>query len=187
MSKEKIEWTLKELEISDLIKYHRNPRKLTKKQLSDLKQSIKKFGLIDKPVVYQHEDKVEIIGGHQRIEALKELGYNKVNCWIVNNQLTLKELEELNIRLNKNSGEWDFDILANCFEIDDLIEWGFTADEFQIDLDALNEGTETTEQSDTLDKQVKITLTMSNDIASSFENQLDDLLSKFEGIKKTRK
>jgi len=40
--------------------------------------------------------------------------------------LSEKEVEELNIRLNKNTGSWDFDILANEFELPDLFEWGFS-------------------------------------------------------------
>jgi len=39
--------------------------------------------------------------------------------------LSEKEVEELNIRLNKNTGSWDFDVLANEFELPDLVEWGF--------------------------------------------------------------
>jgi hypothetical protein len=39
--------------------------------------------------------------------------------------LEFKAEQELNVRLNKNTGGWDFDILANLFEKDDLIDWGF--------------------------------------------------------------
>jgi hypothetical protein len=51
-----------------------------------------------------------------------------------------KEVEELNIRLNKNVGEWDFDTLGNEFETSDLLEWGFT--EFQLGINDPNDPNE---------------------------------------------
>ncbi len=42
------------------------------------------------------------------------------------------EVEELNIRLNKNTGDWDFDVLGNEWEITDLIKWGFEPHELGI-------------------------------------------------------
>ena len=50
----------------------------------------------------------------------------------VNVDLPEEKERELNVRLNKASGEWDWDVLANAFEVDDLIEWGFSEDELQI-------------------------------------------------------
>jgi len=49
-------------------------------------------------------------------------------------ELTEREAEELAIRLNKNTGDWDFDALANNFELDDLLNWGFDKKELDIDL-----------------------------------------------------
>ena len=43
--------------------------------------------------------------------------------------LTYEKERELNIRLNKNTGEWDMDNLANFFDMDELVEWGFDEDE----------------------------------------------------------
>ena len=45
-------------------------------------------------------------------------------------KLSDRDVEELNIRLNRNTGEWDWDILANEWEVEDLQEWGFD-DEFK--------------------------------------------------------
>jgi len=46
-------------------------------------------------------------------------------------ELNPEQERELNIRLNKNSGEWDYDALANYFDVGELTEWGFTEDELQ--------------------------------------------------------
>jgi len=45
-------------------------------------------------------------------------------------KLDEKKAEELAIRLNRAAGEWDYDVLANEFELEDLLEWGFELDEF---------------------------------------------------------
>jgi len=120
----KIKWSLKTYKISDLTDYYKNPRQLTEKQFNQLKKSIDKFGMIDKPVV-NADAKNTIIGGHQRLNVLRSGESESVECWVPDHELDEKEVEELNIRLNKNTGEWDFDVLSNEFEMGDLLEWGF--------------------------------------------------------------
>lgn len=124
-----MKWKLELKKISDLKDYHKNPRRLSKEQYEHLKTSIDKFGLIDKPIITK--DNI-LIGGHQRIQILKKENIKEVECWVSDQELTEKDIEELNIRLNKNTGEWDFDILANEWEIDDLLKWGFNPDELEI-------------------------------------------------------
>ena len=124
-----IEWKLVTRKIEDLQKHPKNPRVLTKDQSNQLKKSIDKFGLIDKPVI--NLDNM-IIGGHQRIQVLMQEGYNVIDCWVPNIQLTDKEVDELNIRLNKNNGDWDFDMLANEWNEEDLYQWGFFPEELGV-------------------------------------------------------
>lgn len=124
-----IHWTIQTKNIKDLKKYSKNPRKLTKTQFDHLKTSIDHFGLIDKPIINQDN---EIIGGHQRIEVIKKSKIKTIECWTPDRQLTEKEVEELNIRHNKNTGEWDWDILANEFEVPNLLDYGFLIDELHL-------------------------------------------------------
>lgn len=123
------EWTLQTFEINSLTPHEKNPRYLSKEDAKHLKKSIFKFGLIDKPVI-THEGK--LIGGHQRLEVLKTMGYTEVECWVCDsdNPLTEEEVDELNIRLNKNQGDWDWDILANQWDVNNLCDWGFDPAEF---------------------------------------------------------
>jgi ParB-like chromosome segregation protein Spo0J len=107
-----IEWSLKKFKVKDLQEYAKNPRSLSRGQADQLKESISKFGLIDKPVCTQDG---LIIGGHARKKILEKLGIKEVDCYVPNKELDEREIEELNIRLNKNGGEFDFDILANHF------------------------------------------------------------------------
>ena len=119
-----INWTLQQFNIDELTDYYKNPRSLSDKEFKQLKTSLDKFGMIDKPIV--NADSLHtIIGGHQRKHVLEASGVKEIECWIPDRELSDKEVEELNIRLNKNTGSWDFDVLANEFELPDLVEWGF--------------------------------------------------------------
>ena len=67
------------------------------------------------------------------------MGLKEIECYVPNRTLDEKEVIELNIRLNQNQGEWDFDILANEFDFENLMEWGFDPvdliGEFKLDND----------------------------------------------------
>ena len=117
-----INWSLKKFKVSQLKDYDKNPRQLSRIQHDHLRQSIEKFGLIDKPICTQ---KGHMIGGHQRKKILKSMGITEVECWVPDRELTDKEIEECCVRLNRNHGEFDFEMLANLFEPEDLMTWGF--------------------------------------------------------------
>lgn len=121
-----MKWHLETFEIKDLIDYDKNPRSLSEKEYMHLSESLEKFGLVDKPVV--NTDKT-IIGGHQRIKVLFAKGADEVECWVPDLLLDEKQVEELNIRLNRNNGSFDYDILSSSFEIGDLLTWGFEEDD----------------------------------------------------------
>ena len=124
---------MRSFRLDELTDYYKNPRSLSDKEFKQLKTSLDKFGMIDKPIV-NADSANTIIGGHQRKHVLEATGVTEIECWIPDRELTAKEVEELNIRLNKNTGAWDFDVLANEFELDDLLEWGFDKGELDLDL-----------------------------------------------------
>jgi ParB-like chromosome segregation protein Spo0J len=125
-----IDWHLENRKISSLVPHKSNPRRMTKEQKAALQMSIEKFGLIDKPVITLEG---QIIGGHQRIKILKEMGTKEVLCWVPDKSMTEQEVDELLIRHNKNTGEFDWDVLGNEFDVPDLLDWGFTAEDLHID------------------------------------------------------
>jgi len=124
---------LQQFNIDELTDYYKNPRSLSDKEFKQLKTSLDKFGMIDKPIV-NADSANTIIGGHQRKHVLEASGVTEIECWIPDRELSDKEVEELNIRLNKNTGSWDFDVLANEFELDDLLDWGFDKGELDLGL-----------------------------------------------------
>lgn len=117
-----------EMPISELKASEYNPRKHTKEQLDQLKESVRRFGMVD-PVICNGvpERKNVIIGGHFRAEVAKELGMDCVPVIYVHISDLEKE-KELNLRLNKNTGEFDLDLLAQ-FDETFLKDIGFDSQE----------------------------------------------------------
>ena len=120
--------------IKDLKPATYNPRQISTKQYNDLKTSIKKFGLVD-PIIINKDNTV--VGGHQRLKICKELKHIEIDCVVLD--LNKEEERELNIRLNKNTGEFDMDVLANEFDIDQLVDWGFKHIDLGLNIDKIEE------------------------------------------------
>lgn len=117
-----------QIDINDLKPSTYNPRKWSDKQTEDLKESIKRFGLID-PIIANGatERKNIVIGGHFRLHVAKQLDYKQVPVVYVNIPDLDKE-KELNLRLNKNQGEFDFELLSK-FDENFLSNIGFSSEE----------------------------------------------------------
>jgi DNA modification methylase len=112
--------------ISDLIPAPYNPRQSTAKQEKHLKESLEKFGLVE-PIIFNKQTGY-IVGGHFRVRELKKLGIKEIECVIVD--LNEEDEKELNIRLNANTGSWDWDTLANDWDVVDLEAWGLEIPQF---------------------------------------------------------
>jgi len=115
-----------------------NPRQISTKQYKDLEESIDKFGLVD-PIIVNKD--MTIIGGHQRYkiweEKTKQSKMDDITIPCVVLELNKEQERELNIRLNKSGGEWDFDLLSN-FEIEELKDWGFKEIELGLNIDKID-------------------------------------------------
>jgi hypothetical protein len=178
--------------------YHKNPRQITKKEFADLRDSLRKFGDLSGIVHNLNTD--EIISGNQRIEVF-DLSQLQIEIterlpapdeqgtvatgWVVweGKRYTYravmwdeKQSEEANIRANKAGGSWNFDVLANNFNVPDLLEWGFS----EIDL-GIMPTQDYSELDDKLDKlsgmeEVNIILT----VPSRYEKEVKDWLANGE-------
>lgn len=112
--------------IDSLIPADYNPREATEAQVFQLKENISKFGFVDPVIVNSAPGRNNIIiGGHFRVRVAKQMGYTQVPAVFLN--IPAIELEkELNVRLNKNTGQFNLDMLANNFNMEALQAWGFT-------------------------------------------------------------
>lgn len=114
--------------VSDLRLSTYNPRRHTPEAMAGLKESLKRFGTVD-PVIANSAPKRKniLIGGHMRLKALKELGFKEAPVVYLNIP-DIKKEKELNIRLNRNTGEFDFELLAK-FDESFLADIGFNSEE----------------------------------------------------------
>ena len=134
--------------------YRKNPRKITKAQMENLKRDLRKYGDLSGIVHNIRTD--ELIGGNQRSEAMDGIISGLLQPVIVKEyeepteagtiaigfykwhgeqyvyrrvDWDAKTAELANLIANKAGGNWDWDILANDFEIDTLLDAGFSEDE----------------------------------------------------------
>ncbi len=114
--------------IGDLTASEYNPRKWEQADVDQLKKSIGEFGVVDPLIANCAPNRKNIlVGGHFRWYVLKEMGFKEVPVVYVKIP-DIKREQELNLRLNKNMGKWDYDLLAN-FDENILLGVGFSTDE----------------------------------------------------------
>ena len=104
----------KKLKIDALIPASYNPRKKLKPgdaEYEKIKNSITEFGYVD-PIIVNSD--MTIIGGHQRWSVLKTLGYDEVDCVVI--EIDKTKEKALNIALNKVTGEWNKELLADLIK-----------------------------------------------------------------------
>lgn len=115
-----------------------NPRKWDQSAIDGLTESIKRFGLVDPLLVNSAKERKNIvIGGHFRLKVARDLGFKEVPVIYLGIPDETKE-RELNLRLNRNQGDWDYELLAE-FDESLLADVGFDSEEldsiFDIDVD----------------------------------------------------
>ena len=146
---------IQKIQVSKLIPATYNPRKDLKpndEEYIKIKNSIENFGFVS-PLVINKD--MTVIGGHQRLKVLIELGYTEIECIIVDLDKTSEKA--LNIALNKIQGDWDEEKLENLLkelktENFDLELTGFNSEEIN---DLLDDFFETTEDEFDVDKAVE--------------------------------
>lgn len=144
-----------------------NPRKDLQPEDEEwrkIQRSIEEFGYVD-PIIVNSD--MTVIGGHQRLKVLKDLGYTEIECNVVDLDKTREKA--LNLALNKINGEWDNqkleELLAELKSLDfDLDITGFNPDELN---EIFNDMLETTEDDFDVDKaldEIEEPITQQGDI-----------------------
>ncbi len=106
---------IQKMKIDKLLPSAYNPRKdLSEddKEYQKLKRSIQEFGYVE-PIIWNKKTGL-VVGGHQRIKVLKDLGWDEIDVVIIDIDDTKEKA--LNIALNKISGEWEFSKLKDLLE-----------------------------------------------------------------------
>jgi site-specific DNA-methyltransferase (adenine-specific) len=125
---ETITWQATSIKLSQLKEYANNPRKITREMLDKLASHIREDGYHQRIIV---DNDYTIIGGHQRKKALYMAGYDdetEIEVLMPSRKLTLAEIDRLNIRDNLAFGEYDFDMLTERFDMDELLSFGMDKD-----------------------------------------------------------
>ena len=120
------------MKLKDIKPNPNNPRVLRDDKFQKLKQSITEFPkmLSLRPMVIDENNVV--LGGNMRLRALQELGFTDVEeAWVKrSSDLTEDEKKRFIIADNVAFGEWDWDTLANDWEVVDLEAWGLEIPQF---------------------------------------------------------
>ncbi len=125
---ETITWQEASIKLSQLKEYADNPRKISKEMLDKLAAHIKEDGYHQRIIV---DSDYTIIGGHQRKKALYMAGFDdetEIEVLMPSRKLTSAEVDRLNIRDNLAFGEYDFDLLTERFDQEELLSFGMDKD-----------------------------------------------------------
>lgn len=140
-----VEWSTQKRFIKDLIPHPKNPRMLSKLSREGLVRSLQKYNYVELAAI--NLDNM-ILAGHQRIHVMQEIGWGdkEIEVRVPSRMLKQKECDNYLIVSNKVTGDWDHEIMANKWEMQDLLDGGFTESElvgdYNVDLEDINEDEE---------------------------------------------
>lgn len=123
----------KKVNIKEIVANKENPRYISDKKFNKLVQSIKDFPeMLEKRPLVVDEDMI-VLGGNMRLRALKKAGIKEIPIDIAEGW-TDEQKKEFIIKDNVGFGEWDWDILANVWDIESLKDWGLDVPSFDSDI-----------------------------------------------------
>jgi DNA modification methylase len=125
-----ITWSQEKRKVLDLKPSDYNPRKMTAEEKKDIERSLEGFGRVVPLVVNTGSRENTLIGGHQRWKIYSEKKVEEIDVMVPSRELSLEEEQELNLRLNKNLGSWDYDLLQDM-DLELLLDVGFNDDDLQ--------------------------------------------------------
>ena len=130
------------MDINDIKPNILNPRTIDQSKYEKLVKSIKRFPtmLSIRPIVIDKDN--VILGGNMRYKACKEAGLESLPILKVDN-LTAKEKDEFIIKDNVGFGEWDWEMINDNWDIDEVTEWGLDVPKLKDDVTDLSDSLET--------------------------------------------
>lgn len=122
----------------DELKHHpQNPRQIDQDQFDILCESLRenKEYFETRPIL-ANKDMV-VFAGNMRLRAAKHIGMKEVPVAIMD--ISEKKQKEIMIRDNRQNGQWDWNMLANTFDNDELIRFGFSKGELGLEANAIDD------------------------------------------------
>ncbi len=113
----------KKISIDKILINPNNPRLIKDDKFKKLCKSIQEFPeMLELRPIVVNKDMI-VLGGNMRLKACQEIGLTEVPIIVAEN-LTEEQQREFLIKDNVSGGEWDWDILANEWEVEQLEDWG---------------------------------------------------------------
>ena len=149
---------IQKVSISSIKENDANPRFINKHKFQKLVNSVKEFPemLSLRPIVVDKDN--IILGGNMRYKACKEIGLKEVYI-IQADDLDEKKAQEFIIKDNVGFGEWDWDVLANDWDVKELEEWGLEGFPFEEE----EKEKELNDISDTIESSYRIEVEIENE------------------------
>ena len=120
------------MKIQDIKPNPNNPRLIKDDKFKKLCQSLKDFPeMLELRPIVVNRDHI-ILGGNMRYKAAKEIGLKEIPVKVADN-LTPEQEREFLIKDNTSGGEWDWELLKNEWDIDELDAWGLDVPNFEVD------------------------------------------------------
>ena len=163
---------IQKVKISEVKLNPNNPRIIKDDKFAKLVKSIQELPqmLEIRPIVVNSD--MVVLGGNMRLKACKEAGLKEVPIIIADN-LTEEQQREFLIKDNVSGGEWDFEMLANEWDVEQLEDWGLEVGGFDLDSDEL--GTDFTLPDGDKAPFQQITFTLADEQAEQIKNAISDI------------
>jgi ParB-like chromosome segregation protein Spo0J len=162
--------------ISEIKSNPKNPRVIKDEKFAKLVQSLKDFPemLEKRPLVCftDTDKKLVVLGGNMRLKAANELGLKKLPV-ILADDWTEEQKAQFLIKDNVGFGEWDFESLANEWDVEQLEDWGLDIPGFDLNPDTLGEGFSLPEGDKAPFQQM--TFTLADEQAIQIQNAISDI------------
>ena len=160
------------VKISEVKNNPNNPRVIKDDKFEKLVRSIKEFPkmLEIRPIVVN--DDMIVLGGNMRLKACKEAGLKEVPI-IKASDLTEEEQKQFIIKDNVSGGEWDWEMLQNDWNLEELDEWGLDVIGFNLDAEEL--GTDFTLPDGDKAPFQQMTFTLADEQAEQIKNAIADI------------
>ena len=163
---------IEQVNINEVTINPNNPRLIKDDKFEKLVKSIQEFPEMLKlrPIVV--DDNMVVLGGNMRLQACKKAKLKKV--WIIKaSELTEEQKKEFIIKDNVGFGEWDWEMLANEWESEKLIEWGLEIPGFDVNAEEL--GTEFSLPDGDKAPFQQMTFTLADEQAEQVKNAIADI------------